>query len=452
MRWGASLYSSDVSVRKRTLVDQFYTNLKALSSGVDPKYILSSRIPGSPFFTTVLAFVAMVSDAWDILLSLLAAYDPVNSQEDAAEQSLAFFELERKQPASSEQIFSIFRTGSTAEQVVAVGATIQTMISPSGAVRSYKLVEGFTFPAGVYVHRAAFKAVDVGLATTITSPQAMDTVSGLPSGLFVAAGSFMGDEADPIVGITDFPAWVINFSADFTMFFNVQGVDLEMIADYRARCFSRWSEVSTGSTAGAYESWARNYISDVTGDSPVAIARVTGNQLFEESVGYAPTGQRFDMTDGQEYIMGVEVAIALRTGVAPTEDLLLAIGESMLPKMPQNDVLWLRGPNMVSMLSGAVAVTYKGPASLLATATAVVRSFFFYDEAYKDNIAFMGAEIDKADIIHAVKSIDSRVDNVKVTFTIAGKVVDGDIVLDPFDQLQLGSGVGVSDAVTVAVV
>lgn len=447
------MYSSDVSVRKRSLVEQFYTNLKTLSAGAPAASVLNSRIPGSPFFTTVLAFVAMVSDAWDILLSLLKAYDPVDSEEDAAEQSLAFFELERKRPTSCEQVFTIFRTNAEAEQVVAVGATIQTLIAPSGVVRSYKLVEGFTFPAGVYVHRATFKAVDVGLATTITSPQAMETVSGL-SGLSVAAGSFwMGQEDNPIGTVTDFPVWVISAagSGSFTMIYSVQGIDLETIPEYRARCFARWSEMSTGSTAAAYEAWARNYISD-SSDSPVAIARVTGNQVYDADVSTWIPGQRFDEINGQEYIVGVEVAIALRTGVAPSEDLLLAIGASMLPKMPQNDVLWLRGPNMVDMAAGAVAVTYKGPSSLLATVTAVVRSFFFYDEAYKGNIAFMGSQIDKADIIHAVKSIDPRVDNVKVTFTIPGKIDDGDIVLEPFDQLRLAANVGVADAVTVAVV
>jgi hypothetical protein len=55
-----------------------------------------------------------------------------------------------------------------------------------------------------------------------------------------------------------------------------------------------------------------------------------------------------------------------------------------------------------------------------------------------------------SDVIHAVKAIDPvRIDDVKVVFTVAGKVVNGDIVLAPMDQLVLGTGVTIDTAVSI---
>ena len=46
----------------------------------------------------------------------------------------------------------------------------------------------------------------------------------------------------------------------------------------------------------------------------------------------------------------------------------------------------------------------------------------------------------------------ARIDDVKVTFVLAGKVdSDGDLVLDDFDQLVLAEGVAVEDAIAVNV-
>lgn len=84
------MFSFDESIRKSEITDSFYARLKSLSVGA--VNVLTSRIPGDPFYTTVQAFVQMVSDAWGNLLSLLTVYDPNTTQVD---DSLGFFERPR---------------------------------------------------------------------------------------------------------------------------------------------------------------------------------------------------------------------------------------------------------------------------------------------------------------------------------------------------------------------
>lgn len=136
--------------------------------------------------------------------------------------------------------------------------------------------------------------------------------------------------------------------------------------------------------------------------------------------------------------MAVEIAIALRSGVPPTEEIRLAIATDMLPKMPHTDIVWLRGPNIVTLGAGSVAITYKGPASREEEVRVVAQSFFILDDAYLSNYQGLGAEIYKAELIHAIKQIDPLIENVKVIFTAAGKVdSDGDLILDDFDQCYM---------------
>ena len=447
MPWGAPVFSFDEITRRSELLDTFYARLTTLSSGASNP--LNSRIPGSPFFTTVQAFVRMVSDAWNNLLELLTVYDPNTT---TVEDSLSFFERPRLQPSTCTMSFTLIRPDATAAIIVPANAMIQTPPDLMGRTRSYKAVAGFTIPAGSYYGVGSFESTEASLAATLTAPQAMESVSGV-SGLSVVAGVWKG-AANPFGGTapSSLASWVATNAASFTMSWQVQGRDLEGFEQWRARCFARWDEQSTGSTAAAYESWARSYASD-DGDSPVSVARVTQNQVFDEAVSVAAPGQRIEIADGQEYIMGVEVAIALRSGAIPSNELLAEIGTSMLPLIPHTDVLWLRKPNRVNLIAGSVTVNFLGLASYLPQATQLVRSFFIYDEAYPGNLSSLGGTIHMADIIHAVKALDPvRIDDVKVTFVLVDKVdPDGNLVLDDFDQLVLGEGVSVEDAIAVTV-
>lgn len=446
MPWGAPVFSFDEITRRSELLDTFYARLTTLSAGASNP--LNSRIPGSPFFTTVQAFVRMVSDAWNNLLELLTVYDPNTT---TVEDSLSFFERPRLQPSTCTMSFTLIRPDATAAIIVPANATIQTPPDLMGRTRSYKAVAGFTIPSGAYYGAGSFVSTEASLAATLTAPQAMESVSGV-SGLSVVAGVWKG-AANPFGGTapSSLASWVATNAASFTMSWQVQGRDLEDFEQWRARCFARWDEQSTGSTAAAYESWARSYTRD--GDSPVSVARVTQNQTFDDAVSVAAPGQRIEITDGQEYIMGVEVAIALRSGAIPSNELLAEIGTSMLPLIPHTDVLWLRKPNRVNLVSGSVTVNFLGLASYLSQATQVVRSFFIYDEAYPGNLSSLGGTIHMADIIHAVKALDPvRIDDVKVTFVLVDKVdSEGDLVLDDFDQLVLADGVSVEDAIAVNV-
>ena len=452
MPWGAPVFSFDEITRRSELLDTFYARLTTLSAGASNP--LNSRIPGSPFFTTVQAYVRMVSDAWNNLLELLTVYDPNTT---TVEDSLAFFERPRLQPSTCTMSFTLIRPDATAAIIVPANATIQTPPDLMGRTRSYKAVAGFTIPAGAYYGVGSFVSTEASLAATLTAPQAMESVSGV-SGLSVVAGVWKGGD-NPFSDVTpaggapsSLPSWVALHASSFTMSWQVQGRDLESFGDWRSRCFARWDEQTTGSTAAAYESWARSYTSS-DGDSPVSVARVTQNQVFEEGVSVAPPGQKVVPADNQEYIMAVEVAVALRSGAIPSNELLEDIGISMLPLIPHTDILWLRPPARVDMIAGTVSVEYRGLASYLSQATQVVRSFFIYDEAYPGNLSALGGTIHMADIIYAVKAIDpARIDDVKVTFALAGKVdPNGDLVLDDFDQLALAEGVSVEDAIVVIV-
>ena len=434
------MFSFDETTRKSELLESFYKRLASLGSA------FTSRLEGGGIFTLISAFVAMVSDAWTNLLVLLDVYDPNTTKVDA---SLAFFERPRLQAAACSMTFTLFRADATADVTVAAGATIQTVMDVYGRTRSYKLVTGFVIPSGTYYATGRFTATETGLATTLTTPQVMEAVSGV-AGLQVVAGAWKGVD-NPFGGtVPTMSTWVPANASSFSMIWAVQGRDLEDFDAWRVRCFDRWDEQSTGSTSDAYESWAMSYVSS-DGDSPVSVAKVTQNQVFDSANSVAPP-QRIAITNGQRYIMGVELAVALRSGGIPSDDLLLEIGASILPLIPHTDVLWLRKPNRVDLLAGAVAVSFRGTASYKAQAEKVARSFFLYDADYPNNIKSLGATIHMSDVIYAIKAIDPvAIDDVKVVFTVAGKIVSGDIVLEAFDQLVLGSGATPETAIVVTV-
>ena len=433
----------DRTTRDQTLLSQLYLRLLALGSR------LNSKIKGGPLYTILSACMSMISDAYDEIVALLAAYSPGTSTGAAQDQALGFFELPRFQAQQSEQTFTLMRTDASAALVIAAGASIQTGQLESGKTYTYSVLLGdaVTMPIGTYFLPVVFQSIESGSVTALTVPQTMQVVSGLP-GISAVAGLYDGTLANPLSTMTGtLDAWLLANIIHFTMPSRVEGRDKELDDVWRARCFARWASLAVGSTDHSYETWARDFVDPDTGNSPVAVASVSTNQTFSASVGVAPAAQ--PLVDGFTYVMGVEVAIAFQSGLVPAAPDLQKIADYLAPLIPHTDKVWVRPPNIVTAGAGSVAVTISGPASFLADATAIVESFFIYDGARPGNYQGLGATIYQSSIIQALRDLSPLILDVKVVFTLAGKVVGGDIVLAAFDQISMPTP---STAITFTVV
>lgn len=428
------MFEMDRDTRDSWLQKLFYARLSALGSS------LNSKVTGGPLLTLILAFVWAISDAVDEVLALLLLFNPSTATGPAADQALAFFERPRLLAVESEQVFTILRADAASPLVVSDGATIQCAMLQSGKTFTYTVQpgEGVTIPAGTFYAKVVFKSAEKGLATALIAPQSMDQISGFSATCFVVAGAWDDSSSNPLSTMTDtFDAWLTTNLTHFGMSFRVQGRDDESDDAWRARCFARWDELSTGSTAAAYESWARSYVDPASGNAPVALAKVTQNQVFHSASCYDPVLQ--PLIDGQEYIMGVEVAVAFQEGAIPAPADLTAIADYLLPQIPQTDKVWVRGPNQVVAGAGTCVLTVRGSSALQSDIHDLVASFFVYDATRPANYQGLGATIYQSEVIQAVKNLSAEILDVKVAFTLAGKVVSGDIVLDPFDQIQMAS-------------
>ena len=423
----------DRPTRDAALTTRAYTRLLALGS------VLNAKIQGGPVYTLIASFVAMISDAYEEVITLLAGYNPMTATGASQDQVLGFFELPRLQPTRAQQTFTILRTDATAALVVPVDAAIQTALRESGKTYSYKVLvpDATTIPIGTYFQAVVFEATEAGLVTSLSVAQVMQVVSGI-SGVQVVAGLYDGSSSNPLstLGSGTMDAWLAANASHFTLPFRVQGRDLESDDAFRARCLARWDEQAVGATAASYEAWAADYVDPLTGNSPVSIARVSDNQVFSASTNVAPAIQ--PLVNGQQYVMGVEVAVAFRSGAAPATADLQGIADYIVTKIPHTDKVWLRGPNMVTAGAGAVAIQLRGSASIQTLAAQVATSFFIYDGAYPQNYQGLGSTIYQSEIIRALMDLSPSIEDVRVVFTLSGKVdIAGDIVLLAFDQIAM---------------
>ena len=425
----------DSDERIASLTKSFYARMLSLGSKVN------SQIAGGPFATIVAACAQIISDAWDDLIGLLSSYNPNTSTGVAQKQVLGFFELEPIAASVCRQKFTILRKDAASPLVVSSDATIQTQRLPSGEIYTHKMLDaGFTMAADTFFAVAEFESVQVGAATTITYAQPMDVVSGV-SGVQVVAGSYEGSDTNPLSTMTGtIGAWVTANSDKFVMRVTKQGRDAETDTEFYDRCVARWSEQSTGSTASAYESWVEGFVSS-TGSTPVLRARVTENQVFNPAVSTWPAGQLpAAPTASQEFVMGVEVAVALRSGLAATPAFFQELGAYMLSLIPQTDKVWFRPPSMVTLGPGSVTITMRGGGSYSDLAYEVARSFFIFDEAYPKNYSGLGDTVYKSDLVFAIRSLSTSIEDVKVVFspTDASKLdADGNLKLAEFDQVSM---------------
>lgn len=430
--------------RDNWLIQLFYSRMASLGS------LLNSRINGGPFPTLIRAFVGILSDAVEECISLFSMYSPNTTSGVAAAQVLGFFERPQLLAVETEQVFTVIRPVATGPFLLPAGASIQTGMLQSGKAYSFSIqaADATTLADGVYYAKVVFKSAEKGLATAVTTPQVMQQISGFPGPCYVLAGSWDDSAVNPLVdiGTSTIDEWLAAHLSHFGISYRVQGRDDEDVDTWRARCFARWDEQSTGATAGAYESWARSYLDPVTGNAPVALARVTKNQVFHAASCSAPVDQ--PLIDGQEYVMGVEVAIALAAGAIPAPADRLAVANALFPLKAQTDKVWVRGPNPVPAGPGTCTILLRAPTSFQAQVHEVAASFFVYSATYPDNYQGLGSTIYQSELIQALKNLSSLIEDVKVTFTLSGKVVDGDIVLDAYDQIQMAD---LTTAITVTV-
>lgn len=426
----------DRGIRDRDLVNMFYLRLAGLGSS------LNSRISGGPLYTLILAFITMVSDAFDDCLALFQSYSPSTSTGAIQKQVLGFFGLTPFASTSCAQTFTVIRSDASSPLVIPDGAVIQTQMDSSGKVRSYRVQvgDGITIAAGTYFAHVIFQALEVGSKTTISTPMQMQIASGVSgSGVYVFSGRLDTLVSNPLSTLSptySIASWLIDSASSFSMASRLLGRDPETDTEYYQRCISRWDEQAVGSTAASYEAWAMSYLDLLTGNSPVVAAKVTGNQIF--SLGcVAPSSQY--LLINQEYIMGVEVAVAFRNTVASPSDLSLIANHLMMTR-PHTDRVWVRPINPVFANLGFCSIVMKGPASFVDQVFILVSSFFVYNSDHASNYQGLGSQIYKAEIIYAIKQLSPLIENVKVVFVLPGRLTsDGDIDLLPYDQIVMAS-------------
>lgn len=431
----------DRSARDSQMFNRFYFRLGLLGSA------LNSRIRGGPLATLVSAFVAMISDVAEEIQELYVQTNPATSTNpDLQDQALGFFERERYRVTPCEQTFTLLRPLASAGASVLVpsGAAIQTAVQQDGKTRSYTISQasdGGVLDLGETHKAFVFKATEPGSIGVIPAAQLMEIASGF-SGPYVVAGRWTGPD-DPLstlgtTGNETIEKWLINNAPQFEQVYRVLGRDQESTEDFYARCVSRWTEQSVGSTAAAYESWVTSYVDPATGASPFSAARVTNLQTFFVAMSVAPANQI--TYNNTTYFTGVEVAVALSSGATPDNALLQALADYLYLKKPHTDKVWVRPPTPVVVAAGSILceVSYKGPASYQAAIHALVLSFFRYDASAPSNYRGLGSSIYQSDIVHAIRLLSSEIIDVHVTFTLPGRVdAAGDIDIMAFEQIQI---------------
>lgn len=430
----------DRTVRDTKLFNLFYARLQLLGSN------LNSRVRGGPLFTIVSALVAMVSDAMEEVSELYRRLNPATTSGDIQDDVLGFFERPRYEATACEQTFTLLRKAVDAALpvVVPLGAAIQTSVQQDGQVRSYTIsatADAATMGIGQWILPLVFKASDPGALSVISSAQLMEIASGF-SGVYVFSGRWIGVSGDPLltlgdVGTETIEKWLIANAQNFEQNYRVMGRDKESDSDHYQRCLERWSEQSAGSTAAAYESWAKNYVDPVTGSAPFAAAKVTNNQTFSSGVATDPVLQ--PLQNAFTYFMGVEVAVALTSGTFPSPTQRQALADYLFTMKPHTDKVWVRGPNPVLVISTdpvLCAVTYKGPAAMQTQIFDLVLSFFLYDSTRESNYRGLGGVIYKSDLVYAIRALSTEIYDVHIEFNLAGKLdAQGDIKLVEFDQI-----------------
>ena len=431
------MFEMSRTARDTYLEKLFYQRLGFLGS------VLNSRVMGGPLPTMIRAFLSILSDAIEEIKSLFLAYDVINGTGAAADQARGFFKRPRLLAARSEQVFTVLRKTASTPLVVPIDATVQTGVLQSGKAYSYSIESGddTTLPIGTFYELVTFSSIETGAVTAISTIQELQLVSGL-SDCFVVSGAWDKSSADPLStfdpATQTFDAWLIANQDHFTSMFRLQGRDDETDEAHLARCLARWDEQAAGATSASYEGMTLNYTDPVSGNAPVALAKVTLNQVFNSAISKAPALQ--PLINGQEYVMGVEIAVAFRDGIFPAPADLQKIADSLLPKKAHTDRIWLRGPNLVSAGAGTCTVTVRGPASLQPALHKLVASFFVYDTDYIANYQGLGSTIYMSEIVTAVKNFSTEILDAKVAFVLAGKVsAGGDIVLDAFDQIDMST-------------
>ena len=442
----------DRTARDTQFFNRFYFRLGLLGSP------LNSRVRGGALASLVSAFIAMVSDAIEDVKELFIQTNPATSTNpDLQDQALGFFERPRYRSTPCEQAFTLLRplASSGAGLIVPLDAAIQTSVQQDGKVRSYTLFQesdAGTIEIGETHKTFYFKATESGTLGVIAAAQLMEIASGF-AGPYVVAGRWTGG-ADPLstlgtTGNETIEKWLINNAPNFEQVYRVVGRDEEGNEEFYARCVSRWSEQSTGSTAAAYESWARSYVDPATGSAPFASARVTGNQQYLGGISVAPEDQL--TLSGTTYFMGVEVAVSLASGATPATSLLRDLADYLFLKKPHTDKVWVRPPDTVNVAAGSILceISYQGPASFQEQIHALALSFFRFSVDAPLNYRGLGSTIYISDLVYAIRSLSSDIVDAHVVFTLPGKIdALGNIDLLPYEQINV---VEPTTAITVEV-
>lgn len=356
-----------------TLTSEAKSKMEGLKSAI------TNWNDGGVFKTLTFISLKAVEEVYKLLLKILPQGYVQYATNIWLELKVAEIGLQRKPATKTKGVVRFTKDDITANVKVEAGSIVKTKVSSQGEELRYFTTEEVISVAGEIEFDIEVQAEFAGAKYNLGSGYITTLVIHIPG----------------IKEILNLANWIIQ-----------EGTEQESDESLRERYYLKWSELSTGSTKAAYESWAR------------AIAGVVDVEIDDMH----PRGQGT-----------VDVIIH-----PASQELLQEVTDYILPRKPLIDNVLVRSPEF-KVVNFDILLTldsfYGNEVDITSQAEAIIEGLFSENYELKGSIGLeylrLGDDLYTAKIIYYLMQIDNVVD--------VELILPDDNLADPYQLLTKGT-------------
>lgn len=358
MDWKSMIKFKDMD----DLVSEALQRMRALKTRITDLNI------GGIFRTLIELSSRGTADLYQLLLAVLPQGFPTKSSGCWLDLHCEGMGLQRKPAKRTTGIVKFARKNASGSLRIPTGSTVKTDMSPRGAELRFITTQDVIIPDGATTALVPVKAEHEGARYNV-GPSYISKLVTYVSG---------------IEYVTNEEGWILE-----------EGADLEDDDSLLKRYLGRWDELSTGSTGGAYASWAR---------SIPGVMDVSVDEQF-------PRGQGT-----------VDVIITGPAG-APSAELIKSVQEFVEKQKPICDNVLVKGPELVPVKVQATVWMHpsRGDRTVIrARATEALNGLFIGPQSLR-----IGEDLYKAKMTALLMAVSPDIVNVTVDEP------SGDTIVEP---------------------